>query len=396
MVIIPKLTSKKGKKYALISVAIISFFFLGYFLAFSPYSPFVSTGDVATPTTKSTSTIKLIDFATGEDVSDWVEISIWMPKDTDTDFSDDDDPYRLSKFDEDVDSDNADDVAEDLRSYAYVWLEIDPDNDSPYGGYDAVTGGMLTDDYRPLIGGANYDYTFYVYHAPENVTINVLNSGLEGGDDALGNSPAGSNGLDEWDGAASGNFTIVLDMDRTDASALHYGDSSDEDWDITDDDYADMDEDEINWLIDQRNFRTIAPMYDIADDLDKDYTDDLEKITNAFAIRFSFNDSISETDGAVNEVNITIVERDFDSETLEVVYGSNNTVFIIFIAPVTYAMGLDFDIEIELGSGINCSGDVLSASIPTYGVDVGRLQIPQDLSPLGSFTALDNAPLGFD
>ncbi len=327
-------------------------------------------------------------------MSDWVEISIWMPKDDDTDFSKNGDSQRISKFDENVDADNADGVDEDLRDYAYVWLEIDPNDDSPYGGYDALTGGMITDDFRPLIGGANYNYIFYVYHAPENITINVLNSGLEGPNTV--NYAAGSNGLDEWDGVSDQNVTIYLDMDRTDASALHYGDASDENWDIDDDDYDDMDEDEINWLVDQRNFRTIAPMYDIVNDLDKSFNDDLERITNAFAIRFSFNDSISETDGAATEVNITLVYRNFDSETIEVVYGSNNTVYAIFIAPVSFSMGLDFDLEIEMGSDINCSGDVLSAVIPTYGVDVGRLQIPNDISPLGTFTALENAPLGFD
>jgi hypothetical protein len=407
VIIIPKKVSK-NKKYVIAALAIVLLLFLVYFLAFSPYSPFVSDddSDSSTPTTKIASTITLIDYASGEDVSDWMEVSIWLPDD-DAEFDDEDDPYRLSNFDEDVQSVQADHVDEDLRNVEYAWLEIDPDDRSPFSGHNTAYGGIAagTDDFRPLVGGANYDYIFYVYHPPENVTVNALtrtiNAGGPGGNvtdwiiqgfnifDLRKGSPIG----DEWNGWTCSNLTIVMDQPNYDVTDPHYGDTGIQEWDIDDDEYADMDAEEREWIFDHRNWRTAAPLYDIADDLDKEYDEDLNMMTNAFVVRFRFNTTVSEVDGATTEVNATLMERNFDAYDIEIVY-SNDTIYCIFTEPKTWADELlSFDIQITMGTAINCTGDSATTLVHECGVFTGRLTLPYDDAPIGVFTQLAQAPL---
>jgi hypothetical protein len=382
----------KKKSQQMIALALIvailgvSIYFIGDYAGLWAASP--ST----TPTTKLTSTFTLIDYNTGEDVSEWVEISVWTPDPDDIPFDSDEDPYRLANFDEDVTSQDAADVTIDLRSHSVAWLEIDPDHESDYGGYAGVFAAPTVDDYRQLTGGANYDYTFYVYHEPSDVDIDILDR---------------NRGLGHWNVSRiiqlltvrtdDINGTIVLNLPWNSTAGIHAGEVGNDGWDIDDDELDDMIADfdpvtlrygdELEWLYSQNNFRTIAPFYDPADDTLKDYDSDLEKLTNAFVIDFTFNATINMTDqhDAFTDdaqVNFTIYERDWKSLDVEILR-SGAHLYVIFLSPFTcYPGGFSFDFEMVLGDSINVSA-----------VETGRMVIPRDENNLGAFTAYSAAHL---
>ncbi|KKK75842.1 hypothetical protein LCGC14_2869670, partial [marine sediment metagenome] len=341
-----------------------------------------------TPTTKATSTFTFIDYNTGEDVSSWVEASVWTPDADDIPFDDGEDIFRITNYDEDVSSQDADAISIDLRSHDYAWLQIDPDYESDFGGYAGVFAAPTTDDFRLLIGGANYDYVFYVYHEPSDVDIVVLDR---------------NRGMDYWNVSRAIsllsvqsddiNGTVVMNMPWNSTVGLHAGTTGGDEWDIDEDDLDEIEaeidpitleyREEMEWLRDQRNFRTIAPYYDLVDDAIKDYASDLERFTNAFAVRFSFNDTINMTDYfnpttpglAVDaQVNFSLYERDYFGEPAEVIF-SGNEIYIVYTSPITFDGIYSFDFEINLGPNINCSA-----------VETGRLAIPQDDNNLGVYT----------
>ena len=342
-----------------------------------------------TPTDKATSTFTLIDYNTGEDVSAWVEGSIWTPDPDDIPFDDDEDIFRIANFDEDVSSQDADGISIDLRSHDYAWLQIDPDYESDFGGYAGVFAAPTVDDFRLLIGGANYDYVFYVYHEPSDVDITVLDR---------------NRGMDYWNVSRAAsllsvqsdsiNGTVVMSMPWNSTVGWHAGTTGGDEWNIDEDDLdlieADIDpitleyREEMEWLRDQRNFRTIAPYYDLVDDTIKDYGNDLEQLTNAFAVRFSFNTTINMTDYfnpttpglAVDaQVNFTLYERDYKTNPMELVF-SGDEIYIIFTEPIVFDGAYTFDFEIDLGPNINCTA-----------VETGRLIVPRDDINLGAYTA---------
>jgi len=345
-----------------------------------------------TPSTKATSTFTFIDYNTGEDVSHWVEASVWTPDTDDLPFTESEDVFRVTNFDEDVSSSDCDDIAIDLRSHDYAWLQIDPDYESDYGGYNAVFAAPTVDDYRLLIGGANYDYLFYVYHEPSDVDIVVLDRNR--GNDIWNMSRITAADADRQVLSDNINGTVVMNMPWNSTVGWHAGTTGGDEWDIDEDDLDVIDDgidpitleytDEMEWLRDQRNFRTIAPYYDLVDDTLKDYDSDLERITNAFAVRFSFNTTINMTDyfnpttpglAADAQVNFTLYERDYIAEPAEIIF-SGDEIYVVYLDPITFSGIYSFDFEIDLGPGINCSA-----------VETGRLIVPQDDHNLGAYTA---------
>lgn len=340
-----------------------------------------------TPTTKLTSSFTLIDYNTGEDVSAWVEISIWTPDPDDLPF-DDEDPYRQNNFDEKISSSDASDVAIDLRSYNMAWLEIDPDFESDYGGYNGVYNPVVSNDFRLLAGGANYDYLFYVYHLPTNVSLNVLKR-ASNEVDLDGNTIFDD--MNEWNRTATtaacmrtnnGTYTVYLNMPWNNTKGLHAGVVGGDEWDIDDDEFDDMTESELFWLRDQTNFRTIAPFYDLQDDDGKDYDDELELVTNCFAVNFTFNDSVSTLDDTRTQVNFTLSERDYNEIPAEVVY-SAESILVIFYEPITcYNHLYNFDFKISIDVDINCTS-----------VTSGRIFTPYDDDNLGAWTQINQAPI---
>lgn len=391
--------NKKSQKYLVLFLVImlagLSIYFIGDYAGLWAAAP----DEEVTPTTKLTSTFTLIDYVTGEDVSEWVEITVWEPTSA-ADFDDEEDPYRLINFERMETTKDASDVAVDFRDGEYYWVEIDPDDDVVYGGYDlfAASGfpsryGATTDDYRFIIGGANYDYLMYVYHLPYNTTINVLDRSCS----ATGHD--GATGLDEWVigtsvdggvdhvGTENGTFTVYLDIPNNATDGLHAGSVVGHDWDM-DTDITDLFEwEDLRWLRDQRNFRVQAPFYDPADDTDREYDDDLEVLTNAFCVRFTFNVTVN--GNASTHVTFELIERNYESYPIEVVI-HGTFIDCIFYEPITWTDGMfpsfDFNITCEESSG------------PANGIGItevatGRLTVPGDQGAIGVFTRLADAPL---
>ena len=383
---------KSKNKYYIGAGVLAGAIFLIWIIAFSPFSvlPGTTTTDADD---QALSTFTLLDYRTGEDVSEWVEVSVWTEDPDDLPFDQDDDPYRLTNFDEDVSSKDASDADIDLRDFTHAWLEIDPDFESDYGGYNAVFSPSITsNDFRKLSPGANYDYIVYVYHEPSNVSINVLERGNNlffdfDNANEWGQTPGNNIGFPFYNNTDTGRFTVVLNTPYNSTDGHHAGVVGGDEWDIDRDELDDMTRDELFWLADQSNFRTVAPYYDIQDDTLKDYSsyEKLEMLTNAFAVRFRFNTTISLVAGNVFQVNMTLSDRDGIDVPAELVI-SGTDVYAIFYEPITFTNHMyNFDIDIfTIGVDINC----------TY-VQTGRIVVPQGDSPfsLGAFTVYNTATL---
>ncbi|KKM82437.1 hypothetical protein LCGC14_1319600 [marine sediment metagenome] len=387
---------KKGSKsgYYIGAGVIAGSVLLIWIIAFSPFSvlPGTTTTDADD---QALSTFTLLDYRTGEDVSEWVEVSVWTEDPDDLPFDQDDDPYRLANFDEDVSSKDASDADIDLRDFAHAWLEIDPDFESDYGGYNGVVAFsdiIVSNDFRKLSPGVNYDYIVYVYHEPSNVSINVFERtnnlffDLDTSDE-WGQTTGNALGFPYYNNTDTGRFVVALNVPYNSTHGHHAGVVGGDEWDIDRDELDDMTRDELFWLADQSNFRTVASYYDMQDDTLKDYSsyEKLEMLTNAFTVRFRFNATVSLVAGNANQVNMTLSDRDGIKVPAELVV-SGTDIYAIFYEPITFTNHMyNFDIDIfTIGASINV----------TY-VQTGRVVVPQGDSPfsLGAFTPYNTAPI---
>ena len=388
---------KNTKMYVVVGVLLFTLLGVSLF-AFVPWST-IYPPETTPDTTLTRSTFTLIDYRTGEDVTPWVEISVWTPDADDLPF-DANDAQTIGNFDEEISSADANTVSIDLSDHAVAWLEIDPDYESDYGGYDAGVlygDGVVTQsrDMRKLIGGINYNYRVYVYHIPTNVSVAMLGRGdMDGtGFPYLGDAQPYNNTwyLPIAEGlmrGTDGDYTIYLNMPEGSANGYHAGDTGGDEWNIDADELADIVADaavhpwdidyDLLWLQDQSNFRTIAPLYDLTDDTDDDFITEIEQHTNCFNIRFTMNTSISETDGNTAQVNFTIMDRDFNEIPAEILIHAE-FVDVIFYEPITcYDQLYNFDVRIEFADWIYLTS-----------VTTNRILTPNDRNNLGGVTLLN-------
>ena len=331
-----------------------------YFLAFSGFSPFAPS---TTPTTGN-STFQLISYVDGEDVSDFVEISVWVP-DSGAEFTEIEDIYTWSNFEEEESSKDADDVSIDLSGIEYAWVEIDPDAES-----------VFSNDHILLIGGRNYDYVFNVYHLSSDVNFGVMNSTMgetwSNFTTAAGMPPGYFDGMNDPFGqqdAVAGNFTLVMDVPQWTFTNIHVGTN----WDIEQSEYDDYSSKELEFVHNEANWRCQAPLYNPTVDLEKSGEEDgLESLTNAFAICWTYNTSVSTTDGASTQINCTIS----DSTPAEVVIDGTH-IYMIFYEVIDFEDG-PITVDFEYSEAIN---------IYATNVQSGRLVVPRDEDALGAFTA---------
>lgn len=295
--------------------------------------------DLAGSSSSDISTFRTISYTDGEDVSDFVEISIWVPDPDDT-ISETENIYTMSNFDEDVKSKDAEDVEIDISGYDYVWVEIDPD-----------AGSVFSRTFFLITGGVNRDFTLHVYHLASDVNFNILSV----------------TNMDEWDKATDGNFSLSLDFPHYTTANKHAGVN----WDIDADEFDELTENQLQELYNEQNYRSEAPLYIPGDDTEKDFADDLEKVTEAFAFQFTMNTTISKTDGNVRQVNMTILN---DNDAIELVI-SGEYIYFIFVEIIEAPYALNFEIQ-------------MAANITFSTVKSGRIAVPQDEDNLGSFTAL--------
>ncbi|MHA1502429.1 MAG: hypothetical protein ACTSSB_11315 [Candidatus Heimdallarchaeota archaeon] len=241
---LPKKQKKKIRNFLLLAVIVIAIG-LGAYNVLSPESIFTQT-----PATDNVSTFTLISYVDGEDVSNFVEISVWIPDD-DAEFDETEDIYTLTNFEETKSSMDAEDVLIDLTLYDYVWIEIDPDAEQ-----------VFANNYHFISGGANFDYALYVYHQSSDVNFNVLDSTLDEIDLTA----------DFTNQCSSDTYSVVFDVPIETKTNCHYGTN----WAIEQSEFDDMSASEQAEVWDEGNWRCQAPTYSPAIDTEKEFDDDLD------------------------------------------------------------------------------------------------------------------------
>ena len=304
----------------------------------------------------------LIDYVTREDVSDFVEISVWID---DKDIDEPADIRRLSNFDEEITSDDAEDVSLDLRDVNYAWVEIEPDQEEYYSR-----------NMHLYVGGTNFDYEIEVYHMPSTVMITNIDRAT-GCACLLSNCSgyAGENETVPYQG--SGNYTMALDLPIWNTAEPQCGNH----WDM-EKCPPDMDADDVeeeDWLItyNERSHRCEAPLYISGDDDSKEFDTHLEQITNAFVIKIRMNETVNCTDGSTNQVNMTLRDELY-SESIELI-SCGDSIFVVFYGTIKFFPKLySFSYEIVFGT-----------TIEWCNIESGRMEIPRGAKacPLGTFTA---------
>lgn len=351
-------------------------------LAFSPFSPITQTP------TSANSTFKLISAVDGEDVSDFVEVSIWVP-DSNAEFDEIEDIYTWSNFEEEESSKDAEDVSIDLSEYEYVWLEIDPDAEQVFQN-DHI---LLTPS------GSNFDYAFKINHASSDVNFMCLTNtsatawenftvpeyGAAAGvvDPVLAagfSVPFGYDGIWNSTGEAPSTFpreavqmnmTLIMDVPEYTHANTHVGTN----WNIEQADYDDMSVREMEFVHDEANYRNQAPLYVPTLDLEKTGESGLASITNAFAIRWTYNTTVSTTDGATTMVNMTISD-----DTKAEIQIDGTYIYMIFYDTIDFEYGsVSVEFEYEEAHRIYATA-----------VQSGRIACPRAGQALGAFTAYSN------
>lgn len=335
MIIIAKKGLKKALPYMLLGLLVVGV--VTFFLW--PQAP------VETTPTTGDSTFKTTCYTSGEDISNFFELSIWTPKDT-ASFDEIEDKYTMTNFEETKSSLDADDISIDLTDYPYVWVESDPDAETVFSSH-----------FYLLLGGANYDYELYAYDQSTDVNFNVLDDTLAAISIVLGNRTL-----------TSANYTAVYDVPHvtTTSTELHYGTG----WAMSTADFADLTQTQKNVYYDEAQWTGQFPYYSPVVDTLKDPRYPLEYITDGFAFMFKFNESISTTPGVAN-VNFTVAS-DVDAEVVT----SGEYIYMIFYEEISFKDGAVMSkFEMQTGTGI-CLTDC----------DSGRIVVPKGGSALGTFT----------
>jgi hypothetical protein len=340
--------SKKAKRrnlwYGAGGVLLLIVVVAGVWLSVAPQSPFVPA---ATPTTGNT-TFKLISYQDGEDVSDFVEMSVWIPKST-AEFDETEDIFTISNFEEDKSSMDAEDISIDLSEITYAWIQIDPD-----------TEAVFSENWHLLYGGANYLYTLYVYDLSTDVNFNLLD--------------ADTMAIQTMASALSGEYIFVIDVPHATETAaqLHMGTH----WDMEQSDFDDLSTADAAEFYKEELWTCQAPLYVIGDDNSKRYDDEMEQMTNAFALMLDFNDTVSTTDGALTQVNVTLVNS---NDPVEIIT-SGDKIYLVFYEVISFENGA-YTINLDLDT---------AANITLTDVDSGRIVVPEDDDNLGTFTKLSD------
>ena len=288
-------------------------------------------------------TFRAISYTDGEDVSDFVEFSIYT-WDPDSKYNTERDLRTISKFEETVQAKDAEDIKIDLTAYSYgVWIKVDPDGTS-----------VFETEYYWLPAGQNYvNYSIYVHHLPSDVNFNILDSGMA-----------------TWavNESTSDNYTLYIDFPSFNTSGTHVGN----DWDITDDDWDDLTDLEQSFYRDEANFRSASPIYSPVVDTDKDFSTTWERITTAYCIRFTMNTTIVETEGNAAEARFEVSEDYANLVTFKVI-----GVYVYMVFSQTIMAGAIIPFEANFG-----------AEIKTTTVQSGTVSIPGDISSINEFAAL--------
>lgn len=346
---------KLGRNIAIVAVVILGIGFISYYALTNPLSPLYIT-QPTTPTTTSLTTVTTYSYPDMEDVSNIVEIDIWVPKSS-AEFDDTEDIYSLSTNFELLGSTmEAEDISIDLSGYDYIWIEIDPDGTS-----------YFENDFRLLTGGINYALSIYVYHQVSDINFNIVDSTT-------------MNEITVASYQTDGNYTILFDCPHATYTDIH---ANTADWDVDDDTWEDMTSSEKAYYYDEKNFRCIPKTLDpvnMSTHAKQHPEFALSLDTKFFAFKVSFNASI--TDSGATAVDITI---DDDNEDDVYALISGDTIYFIYDKIVTFDTVQQLGLEMDFGADITMSDiDSVVIEVPGSAYSSGTITLLKKLSDIAA------------
>ena len=324
------------------------------------YTEFVIGDDVTpeeTPTTKATSTFTLLAYITDEDVSNFVKMDIWGPKDS-ADFSlgMEDITDLTTNFERIKTSANADDISIDMRVEPYYWAEI--------------TGNTVFNNTFHLIwGGVNRDYTYYVHQCSSDVNFNILNETMS--PLAYGESWSADAALKGVDG----NYTAILKSPHLTKTGNHYGDIG---WEMTATEFAALTQRQKEIVWNEANYRDQFPTYDPTLDTDNKYYREWEVTTNTFALKWTLNVTIDASDVGVTDINCTIA-RGYPVE----VWTTGVYLYMVWYEGIDFTPNpYTLEFEMFFGTHINVT-TVISGRANVFGGSLSTLTWDETYSTIG-------------
>lgn len=348
---------KKNLYYGIITILVISL--LGYVA----YDQLWAGSPAGTPTTTTNyMNIQTNDGASLEDVSDLCQVDIYVPKSTST-FEDENDYYDLSLFELEINNEEAEDVNLDVSDYEAIWIVLGVD----------TTPGYWTEDWKLVKpNGLNTDKIYSVSHRASDVFCPTPVESDAGTD--FGTTASGS-----FYTQNDGNYTFYFSFPTYTTTGYHWNSAGD--WDIQGD-WADLSAGTISRLRNENQWREYEAIFDLDDDTANHLTTTTgvyKDVTNIASIQITFNDTVSLTNGAVTNVNITLPST-FD-EVDYVVDITSTYVYINFLETWNcYDMGVfAVPFEIETGDEIIVSD-----------LDIGRLAVPGSTIAGSTFTSIED------
>jgi len=347
----------KGKSYRFYAVIGILTGSLVLILMFGvPWSTIFPPPSTVTPT-EDYSTISITDFTSREILDELCHITVHG---NDVDIDDTDEKYDITNYEVIVTTKDPADFDEDLSDYDHIRIRVSPD--------ESATQYWTTYDYWFSNLGNNYHFDMYAYHEATDLYGNVL--------DITSGSAWDLQMQNGGDGGTGGiNGTIPVWFPTVTKTELHLGDHYGIETDL-----ADCSQTTLERLWDEKWWRSMPTLYsDAVDVADHDYAGTYEWITEAFAIKFDFNETLVLTDGDVDQVNIT-VECDYETS---IEYTGTYIYIITTESWDTISGNFELNFEIDLAGGINCTD-----------VYLGRISIPNRDLTGSSFGSLQTILTG--
>ena len=316
--------SEKTKKRINIVIIVTLLITASAFIGRYVLAPLLIGGEETTTTTTLT-TFDIFDDTTDYEVSHLCRGSV-LVNNTIIDPTDKDEIYDPANYKTLESSNVINTISVDMRLYSHGWLKIVRDTSEE---------SYWPETYIPIQGLMNTQNTYYLSHLPGSIHGSMLNI---------------------TDGQVFSGFT-----NGTYRTLFWFGNSTDElhwntndDWD-TKGDWADLTTATKDKLYDQNMNRAYMPRYSLANDTIRRYDRRWEKITATFAIELDFNDTISTTDLALTQVNISIVNDVY----FDILYGYGSNADKMYIAAY-YAFNCIsgpkmIDINISMGNNISVS-----------------------------------------
>ena len=331
----------KSTKFYVIIVVLLASLGLVLVAGLVPWSTLFPTPPPAPTPTLGNSTVELFSNPDGEVVG-FVPVGLYLNV-KDAEFEDWEDITNIAgNFQLDT-TKMAEDLSFDMTGYQYGWLKIDP--------ADAT---VFETDWKLLIGGTNFDYSYWVYDTPDEVFITMINETL---------------GEYTYTVDADVNATIMMDVNHTLADPIHIGTG----WEMTALKYADLTATRAAKYVDEKFWTSLGALYSPDDDtMTKNPRDIFEFYTTCWAIELTF-------DGIVTDATNDIVSLKDVNTPAEVVV-SGTIVYIIFYGTITFDDGMyNFPIQVDLTG---------ATATTINSIDIGNIDVPKGVaSTLGAFTS---------